>query len=89
MLHRSLKLQVIHNMADACKHVRDSDTQARQLYGQLFGYIVSLNSVSKENSEGTVSRATILLPGFPLEHITDSIVHGLQILSDVVTAPAA
>ncbi|KAG7340937.1 hypothetical protein IV203_030552 [Nitzschia inconspicua] len=90
MIHRSLKLQLIHNMARIYERLEQSNIVARRLYGRIFSYIVSMNLVCKDNRpENAPEIATLLLPGFPLDQIMDSFVQGLGILSPAVTASAA
>jgi hypothetical protein len=89
MLHRSLKLQVTHNMAEVLEQF--DGMKARQFYCQLFSYVSSMSLASKDNTvpSDTSTNLPILLPGFPLEDMMNSIVRGLKILSAAITAPGA
>jgi hypothetical protein len=90
MIHRSFKLQVIHNMARAYSRIENSNAQAKKLYGQLFSYVLSMKLACKDAGAGTSSfKAPILIQDFPLKRLMDSIVDGLEILSEAVTAPGA
>lgn len=90
MIHRSFKLQVIHNTARACSRIENSNAQAKKLHGQLFSYVSSMKLAYEDAGAGTSSFKTpILMQDFPLEQLMDSIIDGLEILSEAVTAPGA
>jgi hypothetical protein len=72
-------------------------TTSHELYQHLFSYVANMNYIERNVMSSSTAAAedeehrrhTALPDGFPLEWIMESTIRGLNILTDVVTAPAA
>jgi hypothetical protein len=70
---------------------------SHELYQHLFSYVVNMNYIERNIISSSTAAAeheehrrhTALPDGFPLEWIMESVIRGLNILTNAVTAPAA
>jgi hypothetical protein len=95
--HCWMELITVHNMATIYERFPAAATSYR-LYQHLFSYIVNMNyaernisllTVAEDEEQGRPALSTSLPDEFPLEFVMASIIRGMNILTNIVTAPAA